>query len=46
MERRRGVTTLVAAAIALVMGLVLGGLGPRSEARALQTKVDESDARR
>jgi hypothetical protein len=36
---------LVLAAVALVFGLVIGGLGPRSEVRALQARVDELEAK-
>jgi hypothetical protein len=35
---------LLLAAVALVFGLVIGGLGPRSEVRALQARVDELEA--
>ena len=35
---------LILAAIALVIGLALGGLGPRSDARALRTRVAELEA--
>ncbi len=36
---------VLAAAIALVVGLVLGGLGPRAQVRALGDRVEELEAR-
>lgn len=40
MTNRWGAAHVLVAAVALVIGLVLGGLGPRSEARVLREKVD------
>jgi hypothetical protein len=35
---------MIAAAVALMVGLVVGGLGPRAELRALRAKVDAAEA--
>ncbi|MCB9687832.1 MAG: hypothetical protein H6738_19085 [Alphaproteobacteria bacterium] len=45
MTNRWGAAHLLLAAVALVVGLVIGGLGPRSEARGLREKIDELSSR-
>ncbi|MCA9489524.1 MAG: hypothetical protein KC621_06360 [Myxococcales bacterium] len=45
MTNRWGAAHLLLAAVALVVGLVIGGLGPRSEARGLREKLDELSSR-
>lgn len=45
MTNRWGAGHLLLAAVALVVGLVIGGLGPRSEARGLREKIEELSSR-
>ncbi len=45
MTNRWGARHLLLAAVALVVGLVVGGLGPRSEARGLREQLEEAQAK-